>query len=80
IFEATIMERTTCNESIKRLTKKGFFSESIDPSDRRLRRVTLTESGKEMTRVATEKMIGLSGLLLGPIPDGAKAGVFQRLT
>lgn len=79
IFEAVILERTTCNESIKRLTKKGLFRVTTDPEDRRMRRVTLTDEGAAVTRQATRKMMALTDLMVGPIPPHAKADTHQRL-
>ncbi|MEM9835972.1 MAG: MarR family winged helix-turn-helix transcriptional regulator [Bacteroidota bacterium] len=80
IYLNTIMERTTCNESIKRLTREGLFREEVDQADRRQRRVSLTAKGEALLQVATDKILALSRLFLGPIPPDAMMGVYDRLT
>lgn len=67
VADAVIMERTTCMESIKRLIRKGVFSETTDPNDRRMKRVEVTTYGREVSHELDGRMRRLSLLLMGSL-------------
>lgn len=67
VADAVIMERTTCMESIKRLIRKGIFSETTDPHDRRMKRVEVTAYGKEVSQELDGRMRQLGLLLMGSL-------------
>lgn len=79
IVEASVMERTTVIESIKRLIKEGVLKEEIDQEDRRKRRVSLTKKGEELVEVLNEKMTALGSLLIGNISDTEKKSLLPIL-
>ncbi|MFD1705012.1 MarR family winged helix-turn-helix transcriptional regulator [Methylopila henanensis] len=47
------MDRTTLTANLKPLERRGLLVTSVDPDDRRGRRLTLTEAGREALRAAT---------------------------
>lgn len=79
IVENSVMERTTCIESIKRLTKEGLFAETIDPKDRRKRRVSLTAKGEEMIELLNVRMMALGKLLSGNLDELEKKSLLPIL-
>ena len=48
IAELLAMDRTTLTANTKTLAKRGLVSTSVDPADRRGRRLTLTAAGQEL--------------------------------
>ncbi len=79
IAAEVVMERTTCNESIKRLSKAGLLSEETDAQDRRMRRVRLTPAGEEMVRVLNQRMTALGALLMGNLDEVEKKSLIPPL-
>ncbi|MEL6357425.1 MAG: MarR family winged helix-turn-helix transcriptional regulator [Bacteroidota bacterium] len=79
ILANAVMERTTCNEIIKRLIREGVFQESVDQEDRRLRRVQLTEIGKKMVPIVDRKMEALNKLLVGNLTEVEKRSILSPL-
>jgi DNA-binding MarR family transcriptional regulator len=64
------MDRTTLNANLKPLARRGLLTVSIDPADRRSRRLALTRAGRSLlvralpiwkqTQSAIEKRLGRS--------------------
>ena len=79
IADQLIMERTTCMESIKRLVKEGVLSEETDPDDRRVKRVSLTPYGREVTEKVNQKMMALGHLLMGNLSEVEKKSLLPPL-
>lgn len=52
VADALGMDRTTLTAALKPLEKRGLVSISVDPKDRRVRRLALTGSGKKLLRRA----------------------------
>ncbi len=79
IMNQTIMERTTCMESIKRLIKVGILKEYNDEKDKRVKRVLLTSMGKELVVKLDQKMMHLSVLLMGDLSEIEKKSLLSIL-
>lgn len=79
ISDQVIMERTTCNESVKRLVKEGLLSEATDPKDRRMKRVQLTARGRDLIQILNQKMIALGKLLMGNLNEVEKKSLLPPL-
>lgn len=79
IAAAIVMERSSCNESIKRLRKAGLLAETTDSSDRRIKRVSLTPAGQELSARLDQKMTGLGTLLMGNLTESEKQGLIPPL-
>ena len=79
IADALIMERTTCIESIKRLTKKGLLTEKTDKEDQRMKRVSLTPYGQEVSAQLNIKMSALGSLLVGNLNEVEKKSLVPIL-
>lgn len=72
IAEDSMMEQSSCFESLKRLTKAGLLVDQQDKNDRRVRRVKLTNKGTKLVEKAKEQSYALSNLLVGDLTDGEK--------
>lgn len=79
IMNQTIMERTTCMESIKRLIKVGILKEYNDEKDKRVKRVVLTSIGEELVIKIDKKMMNLSKLLVGNLSEIEKKSLLSLL-
>lgn len=79
IMNQTIMERTTCMESIKRLIKIGVLKEYNDEKDKRVKRVLLTSMGEDMVAKLDQKMMNLSVLLMGDLSEIEKKSLLPLL-
>ncbi|HMQ48796.1 MAG TPA: MarR family winged helix-turn-helix transcriptional regulator [Saprospiraceae bacterium] len=72
IAAQSIMERTTCMESIKRMIRLGLLEEYTDQVDKRLKRVMLTSEGQHLTALLNKKMMSLGILLMGNLNEVEK--------
>jgi DNA-binding MarR family transcriptional regulator len=82
LVKYTLMESTTCFEMIKRLVRAAYLREETDPDDRRSRKVSLTQKGKELSAASEENMRLLSTLLIGDINKEEKKqlhAILERL-
>ncbi|RUT32561.1 MarR family transcriptional regulator [Arsenicitalea aurantiaca] len=66
------MDRTTLTANLKPLQRQGFIIVGVDPSDRRGRRLSLTDSGRETLARAVPIWVATHG---GIDDDLATAGV-----
>ena len=71
------MDRTTLTANLKPLERRGLISVTVDPTDRRTRRLTLTPAGRALLVVGVplwEAEHGAVDRLLAPAdPDGLRA-------
>jgi DNA-binding MarR family transcriptional regulator len=82
IAQKSIMEASTCFEIIKRLIKNELIIDHTDQEDKRIRRVVLTDYGKEILEKATKQVMQLSKFLLGDLQKEEKEvmlNVLKRL-
>jgi DNA-binding MarR family transcriptional regulator len=82
IVQKMVMEASTCFEIIKRLQKNKMITEHTDPHDKRIRRVSLTDYGREIIEKATSQVLKLSRFLLGNLSNeekGMMLPLLQRL-
>lgn len=56
VYEATITELTTGQQMMRRLINMGLIGEETDTEDKRMKRVFLTEEGKETQALAFEQI------------------------
>ena len=64
-----VNEKSTAFEIIKRLIRDGMLKEHIDPEDKRIRRVQLTDYGKKIAQQADQMAAKVSELLVGHSTD-----------
>ena len=82
IANHSVAEDSTIFESIKRLIKQGLILEATDPNDKRVRRVRLSDTGKEIVKSATQSVLNLSQLLAGDLTSEEKTlmiGILRKL-
>ena len=75
IAELLAMDRTTLTANVKTLEKRGLVSTSVDPADRRGRRLALTAAGQELlasalpvwiaTQKSAERLLLAAGMKAG---------------
>ncbi|MEM9887153.1 MAG: MarR family winged helix-turn-helix transcriptional regulator [Bacteroidota bacterium] len=65
LAELLVNEKSTVFEILKRLIKKEILREHLDENDRRIRRVTLTATGKKVYQLATQQAEKVATLLIG---------------
>lgn len=70
LAELLAMDRSTVTANLKPLEKAGLISVSVDPSDRRGRRVALTDKGREVLGAATPVWISEHALIEREIESG----------
>ena len=75
----SILEDSTTFEAIKRLGKQGLLAEAPDPKDRRVRRVTITEAGKQVVQQAMQQAVAMSDLLVGNLDAQEKEALINML-
>ena len=56
VYAANVTELTTGTQILKRLINKGLVDESNDTEDRRVRRVVITEKGRDLWQEAGEQL------------------------
>ena len=78
VFEA-MLEPTTSFEIIKRLKKMGLVDDQPDETDRRTKRVFITEAGNEALEQIDQQLDSLSRLLLGHLSENDKAVLLKVL-
>ena len=79
IAREAMMERTSCNEALRRMLKSGIIREEVDTDDKRVRRVTLTKEGKMLLLEVDKRMMQLSKLLMGNLTEVEKRSIFPAL-
>ncbi len=79
LIEKNVHEKPTGLEVIKRLLKHGLIAEKDDKKDRRSKRVSLTEKGKEMFFATIEQMGKVAALVSGKLTMDEKKQLYVLL-
>ncbi len=79
IVESFVMEPSTCFEVLKRMKRDGLIEDFADEQDKRVHRVSLTETGKNITDISTRKMTALASLLVGNLSEMEKKNLLPVL-
>ncbi|MEM6523742.1 MAG: MarR family winged helix-turn-helix transcriptional regulator [Bacteroidota bacterium] len=79
IAEDSMMEQSSCFESLKRLTKAGLLIDQADKNDKRVKRVKLTKIGNQVLEAATKQSFALSDLLVGDLNPDEKEQLIRLL-
>jgi len=72
VADQVIMEHSTCIESIKRLIRHDLLNEVTDTNDKRLKRVFLSDNGKELLSELENRVRALGKLLMGNLAETEK--------
>ena len=76
----TAMDSATIKGVVERLTAKKLVSLNQDPNDKRLRLVSLTQTGRTLMIVATEQALAARVETLAPLSDDEAAQLEALLT
>jgi DNA-binding MarR family transcriptional regulator len=79
LIDKNIHEKPTGLEVIKRLIKNGYVEESADEKDKRSKRVTLTEKGKQIFFGTIPQMRKVSKIVCGKLTSNEKKQLFTLL-
>lgn len=72
LIEKNIHEKTTGMEIIRRLLKNELIRQSDDQQDRRSKRISLTEKGREVLMQSFVKLDGVAELISGNLTEAEK--------
>jgi DNA-binding MarR family transcriptional regulator len=75
----TLLEKTTGTEMMKRMIRQGLLHESDDEEDKRSKRVSLTEKGLCVHNLLLQKLMELSCIITGNLPENRKAELAEML-
>lgn len=75
----SLIERSTAFEIIRRLQKLQLIDQTNDQQDKRVKRVSITEKGKQEVRQAQKQVEALSTLLTGDLSDQQKINLLSLL-
>ena len=67
IAQYSTLEQSTVFELIKRLQRKGFLRDEVDATDRRVKRVFLTDAGQEVIGQVIQKAFKMADLMVGDL-------------
>ena len=79
LVRRTASDANTVSEMLGRLERRGLVTRKRDASDGRARRVSLTESGREIRQGAWDGVAVFSGTLAGLIPSAERAALVGHL-
>jgi DNA-binding MarR family transcriptional regulator len=79
VIHANLMETTTGSEIILRLQRRGLVQETIDPDDRRARRVSLTPDGHQKLTRIQNRMMPINVYFMHALPKPHKQALLQLL-
>ena len=71
VAETLAMDRTTLTANLKPLERRGLVQVTVDPADRRSRRVSLTQDGRAALAAATPIWTAEHALIDERLTDGA---------
>ncbi|MGQ4274611.1 MarR family winged helix-turn-helix transcriptional regulator [Terrihabitans sp. B22-R8] len=69
VAELLAMDRTTLTANLKPLERRGLLTVAVDPSDRRARRLALTDAGRLVLAQATPIWTRVHGEIEAGLPD-----------
>lgn len=70
VADVLAMDRTTLTANLKPLERRGLVQTTVDPADRRSRRLSLTEEGRALLAAATPIWKDSHAQLEAGLPDG----------
>jgi MarR family transcriptional regulator, lower aerobic nicotinate degradation pathway regulator len=73
------LEITTGTDILKRLKKHEFVNEFPNPSDKRFKRVTISEKGKEVVEKLMSKVLSISEHMSSQLDDAEKEHLMRLL-
>ncbi|QKG22360.1 MarR family winged helix-turn-helix transcriptional regulator [Actinomadura verrucosospora] len=80
VGEATATDQATLAALLHRLEKRGLVARTVDPADRRRRRVRLTPAGRRALREATEHATALNAGILARLTPAEQERLHELLT
>lgn len=72
------LDASTSGNVLERMQKRGWIHRQVDPTDRRRRIVSLTESGRNVLEELLDDVVAVQHTLLEPL-DPKERAVFMRL-
>ncbi|MDO5509201.1 MAG: helix-turn-helix domain-containing protein [Weeksellaceae bacterium] len=79
LIEKNGHEKQTGLEIIKRLVRNGLFEETIDPTDKRSKRIAVSKKGKKVFLASTANVNNVSKLLSGNLSNREKETLHKLL-
>lgn len=82
LFQHDLLETTTGLQMLARLQRQGLMAETSDPTDRRQKRVALTEAGRAELAQAGDQMDFIADDMFGTLPQAEMEqleGLLMRL-
>jgi len=73
VAETLAMDRSTVTANLKPLERAGLVATTVDPEDRRGRRIALTEAGRDLLARTTPVWIAEHGAVEAELGDGGDA-------
>ena len=80
IINANLVEITTGSDIIRRLIGEGLLKEVPDKTDKRMKRMQLTEKGTTVWEQSFDKMENVARLLNGNLSDDKKETILETLS
>ena len=79
VADVLAMDRTTLTANLKPLERRGLVQTSVDPGDRRSRRLSLTDDGRTVLAAAAPIWKAEHARVDEALPDGAGDGLRMSL-
>lgn len=77
--ERAALDKSTAADIIARLARRGWIARQNDPLDRRLRRLTLTTTGKRTAESTIKTVMQVQERLLEPVPASERERFLEAL-
>ncbi|CCH54921.1 hypothetical protein BN8_04140 [Fibrisoma limi BUZ 3] len=75
----SLLEPTTCFEMIRRLQRKGFIFEEVNPADRRSTLMRITPSGSRVLQEAKNRLIAINRSMYNHLNESDKQMLIDEL-
>lgn len=79
LAEASAVDRSSLSDVLGRLGARGWTDRIPDPSDRRTRRVVLTDAGRQLLRTVRQPVARVQGRILEPVPVAGRRRLVDLL-